>query len=309
MRNYTEAEKCMLLLLLPMMETRAIRPGEFARMERMLKALGSGKNDLGGDVTERELMRLGLSAETAREMHYRLEQAPVLEQMLKNLDKMGVIPITRISPEYPQKLRRTLGTGAPLVLYCAGNPELFGKPCVSLVGSRKMRPAGAAFARRLGASAARENLTYVSGGAAGADTLGFEAAIEQGGSAVLFLADSLLARMRDMRTLLESGRLLLVSEYGCDQPFSKGRAHSRNRLIHAMGERVFVAQTDYGSGGTWSGTISNLKNGWSPVYMCNDEPEDPGTLGLIERGGIPVTAAELRNILRLETEQIKLFEI
>lgn len=297
----------MLLLLLPMMEARAIRPGELDRMEQMLGALGPGADDLDGDVTERELLRLGLSAETARELLCRLEQEPALKQRLEKLGEAGIVPITRISPEYPQKLRRTLGTKAPLALYCAGNPELFGRPCVALVGSRQMRPVGAAFARRLGAAAARENFTYVSGGAAGADTLGFEAAIEQGGSAILFLADSLRARIRDMRPLLESGRLLLVSEYGYDQPFSAGRAHSRNRLIHAMGEKTFVAQTDYGSGGTWTGTLSNLKSGWSPVYMCNDEPEDPGTLGLIERGCIPVTAAELKHILRLETAQTRLF--
>lgn len=307
MRTYTEAEKCMLLLLLPMTDARAIRPGEFDRMEQMLGALGAGIADIDGDVTEEELLRLGLSAETAREMLRRLEREPALEPTLKKLDEAGIIPITRISPEYPRKLRRTLGSKAPLVLYCAGNPELFQRPGVSLVGSRQMRPLGAAFARRLGAAVAREKLTYVSGGAVGADTLGFEAAIEQGGSAILFLADSLRARMRDMKPLLESGRLLLVSEYGYDQPFSKGRAHSRNRLIHAMGERVFVAQTGYGAGGTWSGTLANLKNGWSPVYMCCDEPEDPGTRGLIERGCTPVTAAELKHILRLETDQTQLF--
>lgn len=297
----------MLLLLLPLTDAKAVSVGEFDRMEQMLGALGQGAEDPDGDVTEQELLRLGLSEKTAGEILYRLNQEPVLEQMLKKLAETGIVPITRLSPEYPQRLRGALGTKAPLVLYCAGNLELFQRPGVSLVGSRQLRPPGTAFARRLGASAAREGLAYVSGGAAGADTLGFEAAIEQGGSAVLFLSDSLRARAQDMRMLLETGRLLLVSEYGYDQPFSTGRAHSRNRLIHAMGERVFVAQTDYGSGGTWSGTVSNLKNGWSPVYMCHDEPEDPGARGLVERGCTPVTAAELKDILRLETAQTRLF--
>ena len=154
-----------------------------------------------------------------------------------------------------------------MLLFCAGNLELLDTECVSLVGSRKLRTPGRQFARTLGQRAAEQGFTYVSGGAAGADTEGFCGAMGAGGRAVLFLADSLLGRMKRLRRELAAGRLLLISEQGCDLSFSAQRAHSRNRLIHAMGRKVFVAQSDYGSGGTWSGTVENLKS-WLEPGLC-----------------------------------------
>ena len=296
-----------MLLFAPLAEEKALSQGEFHRMEQMLAALEPKAEQLDGDVTERELLRLGLEPDTAQRVLVRLEQEPALKRQLRALGDRGIVPVTRISAEYPEKIRQTLGGRGSMLLYCAGNLALFQKECISLVGSRKLRPKGAAFARALGVATAREGLVYVSGGAAGADTAGFLGAMEQGGSAILFVADSLLVRMRQMKRELDSGRLLLVSEYGFDLGFSAGRAYSRNRLIHAMGEKTFVAQADYGSGGTWNGTAENLKSGWSPVFMCNEEPMDRGTRGLIERGCTPVTSAELTNILTLETAQTRIF--
>lgn len=108
------------------------------------------------------------------------------------------------------------------------------------------------------------------------------------------------------KSALRQGRLLLVSEFGYDQGFSAQRAFSRNRLIHAMGEKTLVAQSDYGSGGTWNGTMENLKQGWSPVYMCNEEPEDRGTQGLIQRGAVPVLTEQLRDLSQLQPTQLAL---
>ena len=127
---------------------------------------------------------------------------------------------------------------------------------------------------------------------------------------MLFLADSLLAHKDEprYRSALESGRLLLVSEQGADMAFTTHRALSRNRLIHAMPKLTLVAQSDYGSGGTWHGTMENLKNQWSPVYMFSGEPEDPGTLGLIERGAAAVSMEDLAGLHELLPKQTSLFE-
>ena len=126
----------------------------------------------------------------------------------------------------------------------------------------------------------------------------------------MFLADSLKRHLTDRRyeVPLSEGRLLLVSEHGPDLEFTTPRAMSRNRLIHAMGEKVLVAQSDYGSGGTWSGTMENIKAGWSPVFMFSGEPEDPGTRGLMERGAAPVSMDELKQLDTLGEMQISLFD-
>lgn len=297
----------MLLLFAPLAGEKALGEAEFRRMEQRLLALGPACSEPDGQVTEQELRRLGLSEQEAEGVLFRLGQEAALERQLGGLAVRGIVPITRLSAEYPRRLLRTLGDRGPMVLYCAGDLSLMQKECVSLVGSRQLRENGARFARSLGAAAAREGLVYVSGGAAGADSLGLEGAMEQGGSAILFLPDSLIVRMKKFRRWLASGRLLLVSEYGWDLHFSTPRAYARNRLIHAMGEKTFVAQTDYGKGGTWNGVLENLKHGWSPVFMCNDEPEDPGTRGLLERGCTAIGTAELRELRGLKEAQTGLF--
>ena len=63
---------------------------------------------------------------------------------------------------------------------------------------------------------------------------------------------------------------LFLSEEDFDEPFSAQRALSRNRCIHALGAMVLVAQADLHKGGTWSGTVKNLRFGWSPVVCFDD---------------------------------------
>ena len=112
---------------------------------------------------------------------------------------------------------------------------------------------------------------------------------------------------RRYQKLLESQRIVLISEYGPALEFSTPRALSRNRLIHAMGQKVLVAQSDYGSGGTWNGTLENLKAEWSPVLMFTGEPDDPGTRALVERGAVPITLSDLNDLSSLGKEQTSLF--
>lgn len=304
MRTYSEAETC--LMLLYALPGAPLREGVYRKLFRAYSALEVEAEDR--DLQEQDLMRLGCNRETAKQILYRLEQQETLFSYLRNLNTRGIEIVTRLSPDYPQKLRLALGDHAPLVLYCGGNTELFSTPCMSLVGSRQLREKGKGFSARSGDAIAREGYTYCSGGALGADSVGFDSAMQAGGSAILFVADSLEACMGQgrYRPFLEQGRLLLVSEFGYDQTFSPQRAMSRNRLIHALGERTLVAQSDYGSGGTWNGTVENLKQGWSPVLMCNEEPDDLGTRGLIERGAVPVLTEEVGNFTQIQPAQLSL---
>ena len=98
--------------------------------------------------------------------------------------------------------------------------------------------------------------------------------------------------------------VLFLSEGGWTLPFSAVRALSRNRLIHAMGEKTLVAQTGFGSGGTWNGTLENLRHGWSPVFVHADGSE--GASALIARGAEPVR--ELHTLEALCAAQLRFCE-
>ena len=306
MRTYTLAERCMLLLFALLDGEKPLRPRDYQSLGRMLEALGASCESPDAELTEAELIRLGQTREEAAAILRRLQRGDLLEKHLDTLRRLGLTVLTRISPEYPRRLRQTLGQKAPMLLYCAGNLDLFGTRCVSLVGSRQLREPGRRFAAAVGTAAAQQGLSYVSGGAAGADTVGFEAAVEAGGSAIVFLADSLHLRAAQMAEEQKTGRVLLVSQGGYDLPFSIARAYARNDLIHAMGEQVFVAQSDYGTGGTWQGVTENLRHGWSPVYVCGSEPEDPGTRGLLERGCTPVSLEDLQDLRAIAADQTSL---
>lgn len=305
MKRYTQAERTMLLLYaLPGEEI--LKESTYRRLYRALEAMGAGVGSADRKLQIEDLQRLDCTHQEAETILRRLDQDELLRQYLSNLSAQGVQVICRVSPEYPQRLRDILGDRAPLVLYCAGALELLSARCISLVGSRQLRPLGRSFAIGAGRAMVRQGFVCCSGGAAGADTAAFQGAMEQGGRAVIFLADSLLDRMKEQRYQrpLTDGRVLLISEHGPDVPFSTPRAMRRNRLIHAMGEKVLVAQSDYGKGGTWNGTVENLKAGWSPVFVFSGDAQVQGSMALLERGAESIAMEQLSRLSQLEPCQI-----
>ena len=144
MRSYSAAETCMLLLFAPIAEDKALGRSAYKRLFRALEALGTDA-DPEGELTERDLLRLGSSPEEAKRILSRLDQQEALRQHLSMLSRLGITVLTRLSPEYPQRLRQVLGQNAPMLLYCAGNLELFQTRCMALVGSRQLRQPGQQF--------------------------------------------------------------------------------------------------------------------------------------------------------------------
>ena len=150
-------------------------------------------------------------------------------------------------------------------------------PFVSLVGSRKLREEGRNLAERVGRLAAEEGYVLVSGGASGADSAAQAACLERGGSVIVFTPGELSG------VSVPEGSLY-CSEEGFALEFSPARALNRNRLIHAMGEMTIVAQCDHEHGGTWKGSLENLRNSYSPLFVRRDDSE--GVAGLLRNGAL-----------------------
>lgn len=213
-----------------------------------------------------DLMALGYGREFSQRVVDLLEEEAALEHYLHRGAKMGCRPITRVSPEYPLILRQRLGLDSPGCLWVKGDVSLLNAPAIALVGSRDIRERNRDFAEEVGRQAALQGLTLVSGNARGADRASQNACLESGGQVISVIADEL-----SKQPFREN--ILYVSEEGFDEPFSSQRALSRNRVIHALGRMVFVAQSDLGKGGTWDGTVKNLRFGWSPVACFRDGSE------------------------------------
>ena len=153
-----------------------------------------------------------------------------LERYLRAAEQHGIVPITRLSPRYPARLRQTLGQRCPAVLFAKGDLALLSACCISVVGSRELTECGRAFAEAAGRLIARSDYTLCSGGAAGADRAAQAACLKNGGSAVIFPAGRLL-------DCPAPANVLYLADQGYDLPFSEQRALARNHFIHAMGEK------------------------------------------------------------------------
>lgn len=282
-----------LLLLCSDLGDETIRPLTFAQyraLRKKVRETGIGNSNPDKAVEPSDLIRLGYDQPTAEWIVRLLDRERQLDRYLHQAADAGIVPVTQWSPDYPVRMLQVLGDLCPPVLFCFGDCSLLRRPGVSLVGSRKLLPPGRQFAARVGQLAARESMTLISGGAAGADSTAQSACLQGGGAVVSFIAESLLQHIRQPL----SERLLLCSETGFTLPFSSQRAISRNRLIHAMGLRTFVAQTAAGTGGTFRGTVENLSHGWSPVFVHADGSE--GAHQLCLRGATPVSLARLRSL-------------
>ena len=255
--------------------------------------------DADRDLTAEDLTALGYGREMAAHILQLLDQEDVLDHYLSRGRRAGCIPVTRVSPTYPLLLRKNLGLDSPGILWARGDLSLLPTPAVALVGSRDLNPENRRFADEVGRQAALQGLTLVSGNARGADRTAQEAALEAGGTVISIVADELTKQpLRD--------NVLYLSEDGFEEPFSAIRALSRNRCIHAMVWRTFVAQTSNGMGGTWDGTVKNLRAGWSGVYGFHDGSE--GMERLLAMGAMAVGLDDLKDFSALPEKERSLFD-
>lgn len=213
-----------------------------------------------------DLTALGYTRDMAERIISLLSEELLLDGYLRTAARSGCIPITRVSEGYPLVLRKRLGLDSPGCLWCRGDVSLLRQPAVSLVGSRNLLEANRAFSGEVGKQAALQGYVLVSGNARGADRTAQESCLAAGGQVICVVADELWKQP-------DRKNVLYVSEDGFAEGFSSLRALSRNRVIHALGLKTFVAQCALGKGGTWSGTAKNLHSGWSDVYAFRDGSE------------------------------------
>lgn len=214
-------------------------------------------------VTEADFISIGYGSQMAAHIVELLGEELLLQHYLQKAKKAGCIPITRATDCYPVALRNRLGLDSPGVLWAKGDLDLLNNPAIALVGSRNLRLANREFAKEVGRQAARQGIILVSGNARGADKAAQDACLEAGGKVISVVADSLAEQ-----NIQEN--VLYLSEDIFDGEFSAQRALSRNRVIHCLGIKTFVAQCNLEKGGTWDGTTKNLQKGWSSVFCFDD---------------------------------------
>lgn len=254
----------------------------------------SSRNPEDRDLMPEDLKALGYGWEMAERIVALLSEEELLDRYLQRAKKLGCIPVVRISEDYPLVVRKRLGLDSPGCLWARGEMELLKEPTVSLVGSRELREENWRFAAEVGRQAALQGYVLVSGNARGADRAGQDSCLAHGGKVISVVADELWKQpIRE--------NVLYLSEDGYEEAFSAQRALSRNRVIHALGLKTFVAQSNLKTGGTWDGTVKNLRFGWSPVFGYEDGSEAMDLL--FQMGTTPVRMEQLNSIYDLSQNQ------
>lgn len=233
-----------------------------------LRTLAQRVKNAAFPVSDRELecsdlITLGYSRDMAQRILSLLDDEELLSHYLNRGKRNRCEPLSRISDKYPAVLRSRLGWDAPGCLWAKGDLSILTMPAIALVGSRDLQDSNRKFAEEVGRQAALQGYALISGNARGADRTAQNACLEAGGRVISIVADELNKQP-------EQERILWLSEDGFDEPFSAQRALSRNRCIHALGSKTFVAQCSYQQGGTWDGSVRNLRFGWSELCCFND---------------------------------------
>ena len=273
-------------------ERRVLTTAQLRQLGQRMQNMEAPKEDR--DLEEKDLMALGYGSDTARRILDLLGETDVLDHYLRRAERMGCVPISRVNPLYPGVLKEKLGLETPGCLWAKGDLSILDTPMVALVGSRDIGPENKAFAAEVGRQAALQGYTLVSGNARGADRTAQSACLKAGGRIISVVADSLA-----QKTL--QARVLYLSEEDFDGEFSAQRALCRNRVIHCLGEKTFVAQCNLGFGGTWDGTEKNLQNGYSPVFCYTDGSQ--AIQQLRQMGANLIDFDDLQNIDSLQAEQ------
>jgi len=169
---------------------------------------------------------------------------------------------------YPKRLLSLLGKNAPNELHFEGNLSLLDNKTVGFCGSRAASERGLETVEDCADQAARLGWVVISGNANGIDLRAHYAALKSGGNTILVLPEGLdhFRIKRDLKTVWDGSRVLMISQFSNDASWQVYRAMVRNHLIVALSQAMIVIEAGE-KGGTMNAAMTalNLK---IPLYVA-----------------------------------------
>lgn len=286
--NVSSQAQAVILLTVPLgnSEAKPLSVTEWTKLASWLK-----EHELGPSSLLRGDLRLLLSGWmdekiTLVRIERLLDRGGALGLALEKWHRTGLWIITRPDAEYPERLKRRLRNGSPPVLFGCGNRALLCKGGIAVVGSRDADEDDISFSSNLGRAAAQQGLSVVSGAARGVDESAMLGALQNEGTAIGVMADSLLraATSAKYRKYLSSGDLVLVSPFNPEAGFNVGNAMARNKYIYCLSDAAVVVNSTPNKGGTWNGAVEDLKSEWVPLWVKRKDNPASGNSVLVQKG-------------------------
>ncbi|GLK80814.1 DNA-processing protein DprA [Methylopila turkensis] len=214
------------------------------------------------------------------------------EDEFAEVERLGARMIALGEADYPRAL--AAADGAPPLLTVAGDPSVFHRPAVGIVGARNASSAGRSFAARLAADLGGAGWVIASGLARGVDAAAHAASIESGTVAACAggLDRIYPPEHADLaRRIIEHGALVTEMPLGW-QP--RGRDFPRrNRIIAGMSLGVVIVEAATRSGSLITARLAAEIG--REVMAAPGSPLDPrceGSNALLRDGATFVTRAE-----------------
>lgn len=186
--------------------------------------------------------------------------------------------LTVFDPAYPHAWVRELGAAAPPALWQAGQAPAARDWC-TVVGSRAVSGAAAAFARAAALSVCALGGAVLSGGAEGVDRIAVRAAA----CAIEIWPCGLESDPRRV----PSSVAWVLSAAAPREEFTPAFAFERNAMLYAGGTRSLVVAARYRQGGSFCGAKDALRRRLGPVF-ARSCPGEPGLAALIALGAAPL---------------------
>lgn len=224
---------------------------------------------------------------------------------------MIVKELSPSSPDFPERLKRVPTPLKRLFVLGADVNELLSKPCVTVVGSRKVSDYGRSVTVQLANDLAQAGIVIISGLAIGVDSLAHKAALDAGGLTIAVLPTGLdrvypASNQSLARQILQHGGAL-VSEYPAGEIAYKDHFIARNRIAAGLGDVLLITEAAERSG-TLSTARFALEQGKDVLAVPGNitSSTSVGTNNLIKSGAVPVTSAQdVFDVLGLKMEAKK----
>jgi DNA protecting protein DprA len=234
-----------------------------------------------------------LKAEIIQKLEQAREQLVGQAFLAEQLQHDHIHMITVLDPEYPSLLKSALTRSQiPPVLFAMGDLDILKRQTIAIIGSRKAGETSLAFTRAVAWYLAGHGANVISGHARGIDRTAYEGATSTEGYTTVVLPQGIRklskVQMRELQSRVESGNVLLLSQFHPDAPWMVSRAMDRNHVVTGLAQIVIVAEAD-SKGGTWDGANGALKQGRRLYVLYTESAEVlPGNKLLLEKGAHPL---------------------
>lgn len=220
-----------------------------------------------------------------------LQNEEKAKRLYAKLLSSGVHIITEADSEYPDHLKKTLGTKCPPVLFAKGNIELLSSSAVGFCGSRNVSQEGIGITTQCAEQLALHNITVISGYAKGTDMAAHISAVLHGGNTVFVLAEGILNayKKREIQGHLTDKNHVFVSQFLPEAKWNVGNAMKRNTVIIGLSRSMILVESGM-RGGTFAAGNQTLELG-QPLFVI--DYKEPGVSAeanpfFISRGGMSI---------------------